>query len=167
MILFKMIRIFLILFLLVSCSNRNDKQVRFPENQLSKVISITDGDTFKVLHNAREFTIRLEHIDSPEKKQPFGTKSKWYLSNLIFGKFLRIVSGGKRDRYNRVLGVAFLDTICINKAMIAAGMAWHYKKYSEDNEYANIEIAAKNNKKGIWSESNPTPPWDWRKKKIK
>jgi micrococcal nuclease len=132
---------------------------------LCKVISITDGDTFKVLHSSRGFIIRLEHIDCPEKQQPFGTKAKKYLSDLCFGKLVRIISGGKRDRYNRVIGVAYLDSLCINKMMIACGMAWHYKKYSTDEDYSRIEIVAQNEKLGIWSESKPTPPWNWRKNK--
>ena len=50
----------------------------------------------------------------------------------------------------------------INKELVKAGLAWHYKKYSTENEYAKLEIEARKNRVGLWSEGNPTPPWDWR-----
>ena len=41
-----------------------------------KVVSVADGDTITVLDADKvQHRIRLEGIDSPEKKQAFGTKS--------------------------------------------------------------------------------------------
>jgi endonuclease YncB( thermonuclease family) len=44
-------------------------------------------------------------------------------------------------------------------------MAWHYKQYNKDQELAILEIKARETKIGLWSQSNPTPPWDFRHKK--
>jgi micrococcal nuclease len=52
----------------------------------------------------------------------------------------------------------------LNKELVKNGLAWHFKKYSDSQEYAEIEIDARNKQIGIWSEPNPTAPWDWRKK---
>ena len=42
-----------------------------------KVISVTDGDTIRILTPEREqIKIRLYGIDAPEKKQPYGTAAK-------------------------------------------------------------------------------------------
>ena len=55
-----------------------------------KVIGIKDGDTYVVLIDGKEQVIRLEHIDCPEKKQPFGTKAKQFASDLCFGQFVQV-----------------------------------------------------------------------------
>jgi len=51
-----------------------------------KIIGVKDGDTVDVLYYQFPINIRLQHIDAPEKKQAFGTKSKEKLSELCFGK---------------------------------------------------------------------------------
>lgn len=41
-----------------------------------KVIKIADGDTLTLLVDSKQFRIRLSDIDTPERKQPFGTKGQ-------------------------------------------------------------------------------------------
>lgn len=38
----------------------------------------------------------------------------------------------------------------------------HYKKYSKSLEYANLEIAARKKKIGLWIDEDAIAPWDWR-----
>ena len=52
----------------------------------------------------------------------------------------------------------------VNKELVKYGLAWHFKKYSDDNDYSDLEINARNSQIGIWSEPNPIAPWDWRKR---
>jgi endonuclease YncB( thermonuclease family) len=49
--------------------------------------------------------------------------------------------------------------------MVKAGMAWHYKKYSDDATLSQLEQEAKTAGIGIWSLSNPEAPWEHRKKR--
>jgi endonuclease YncB( thermonuclease family) len=52
-----------------------------------RVVGIADGDTLTVLDSSnQQHKVRLYGIDAPEKKQPFGTRSKQNLSALAFGK---------------------------------------------------------------------------------
>jgi micrococcal nuclease len=44
------------------------------------------------------------------------------------------------------------------------GLAWHYKQYNKDEELAKLEQQAQQNKIGLWSQSNPVAPWDFRRK---
>ena len=53
----------------------------------------------------------------------------------------------------------------VSAEMIMAGMAWHYKKYDKTGLYNILEIGARSEKKGLWIDKNPIPPWDFRKKK--
>jgi len=47
------------------------------------------------------------------------------------------------------------------------GFAWHYKKYSKDNSYDDLEKQARKLKLGLWNDKIPTAPWEWRKSRKK
>jgi len=133
----------------------------------ARVIRILDGDTMEVLYQGHPIKIRLAHIDCPEKRghQPFGTKAKQALSDLCFGQMVNI-QGQKYDRYKRLIAVVInQNKQVINQEMIKQGMAWHFKKYSSDPLYAQLEITARNNKIGLWQEAEAVAPWAWRKTK--
>lgn len=125
-----------------------------------KVIKVTDGDTIKILTPANEqVKIRLYGIDAPEKKQPFGRKSKEFLAGLIVGKFVEIEEHGK-DRYKRTLGVVYYGDEDINAKMVSSGYAWAFVRYSD--RYEKQENFAKRQKLGLWQDKNPIPPCVWR-----
>jgi len=144
-----------------SVSNVNSEE----ENQTGyKVIGIKDGDTFVLLIEGKEQVVRLAHIDCPEKKQPFGTKAKQFASDLCFGKYVTLITNNKYDRNKRLIAEILLpDGRNINKELVKNGLAWHFKKYSTNDEYAKIEIETRINKIGLWSDPNPIAPWNWRK----
>lgn len=134
------------------------------ESNSYKVIGIKDGDTFVVLIEGKEQVVRLEHIDCPEKKQPFGTKAKQFASDLCFGQLVQLNHKDKYDRNNRLIAeIKLLNGTNVNKELVNNGLAWHFKKHSDNEEYSELEIKARNNQIGIWSEQNPIAPWDWRK----
>ena len=67
----------------------------------AKVIGITDGDTIKVLDAANnQHKIRLAGIDAPERKQPWGTRSRQGLAEILAGKDVTI-EDRKTDRWGR------------------------------------------------------------------
>ncbi len=139
-----------------------------PVELKGKVVRIVDGDTIVVLVGKEQTKIRLEGIDSPESKQPFGTKAKEHLGNLCHEKEATIRVTGK-DRYGRSLGIIFVGKLNVNQEMVASGNAWHFKKYSKDKELSRLEEQARMNKCGLWGGSEtPIPPWEWRdQKKVK
>jgi endonuclease YncB( thermonuclease family) len=106
-------------------------------------------------------------IDAPERGQAYGTKSKEHLSELVAGKFV-VVEFNKYDRYGRIVGKVLLSGEDVNLEQIAAGLAWHYKKYqgeqspSDRVKYADAERAARRLKLGLWHDPNPLPPWEYR-----
>lgn len=141
-----------------------------PTNHLvlkMKIIGIKDGDTVEGLYYQLPINIRLEHIDAPEKKQAFGTVSKQKLSDLCFGKIVTVISKGKKGSYDargRLIAEIVVDgKMVANKEMLKAGLAWHYKKYSSNTEYAQLEITARKNKTGLWRDKTPVAPWDFRR----
>ncbi len=136
----------------------------FTFSQTYKVIGIKDGDTVSILFEGKEKTVRLAHIDCPEKKQPFGNNAKEAISKLCFGKYVTLRGDGKTDRNGRLIAELILPNgINVNKTLVKMGLAWHFKKYSKDESYAKLEIAARNKKAGLWKEKNAISPWEWRK----
>lgn len=136
-----------------------------PASTTYKVIAISDGDTVAVLcSNNEQIKVRLAEIDAPEKKQAFGTKAKEALADKIFDKEIRL-EGTKKDRYGRVIGKIYLGDRYINEEMIAEGWAWHYTEYSKSPELEAAQQHAKKHKLGLWADADPTPPWEFRKKK--
>ena len=137
-----------------------------------KVVSVTDGDTFKGLTvNKEEVKCRIYGIDAPETSsggaQPFCQKSKQTLSELIFGETVRIKVQNK-DRWGRaVVWVYTPGGKDVAAEMIRTGMAWHFKKYSNDPKYAQLENQARKQRIGLWADKNPIAPWEWRKNRGK
>jgi endonuclease YncB( thermonuclease family) len=136
-----------------------------------KVVRVADGDTITVLDvNNNQHKIRLRGIDAPEKAQAFGQKSKQSLSQLVYNKQVT-VEYQKKDKYGRTLGKVILNGTDVCLEQIKLGMAWHYKQYKsdqpkEDREtYAQAELEARMETVGIWTDKNPTPPWDFRRQK--
>ena len=127
-----------------------------------KVVGITDGDTFSVLHDGKAEKIRVNGIDCPEMGQPFGKKAKQFASDLIFGQVVLVKTYGL-DRYGRTLGDAVLaDGRSLAKELLSSGYAWWYRKYSNDKELEALEAEAKLSYLGLWGDPLPVPPWDWR-----
>lgn len=137
---------------------------RYPFEIKGQVVAITDGDTIKVLRDQKQYKIRLNGIDAPEKTQAYGQKSKAYLSGLVFGKSVTVVVRDT-DRYGRYVGDVMIEGKSANAAMVAAGFAWFYAAYSKDEGLASLEREAKAKKLGLWADSSPTPPWKYRSSK--
>jgi len=128
----------------------------------AKVIKISDGDTITILTQQRkQVKVRLYGIDAPEKKQPYGQKSRQFLASLIAGQIVEVEPKGK-DRYKRTLGIIYYKGQDINAQMVLNGYAWAYVKYSR--MYVDHERLAREKKRGLWQSSNPTPPWVWRRR---
>lgn len=143
----------------------------FADQLQGKVIKVTDGDTVNVLtRDNQTHKIRLSGIDAPEKSQAFGNKSKQALAGDIDGKTVT-VEFNKRDKYQRIVGKIMFNGKDVNLNQIKRGLAWHYKKYENEQDvddrsiYANAEYLAQRDKVGLWLDANPIPPWDFRKQK--
>ncbi len=156
--------IYCFLLFLICCNLNSVKENKLPLSFEAKVIGVKDGDTFEVLDNDKPVTIRLEHIDCPEKKQPFGKNAKQFASGLSFGKMAIINNSGKYDSYKRLIAEIYVNGVCLNKELVKNGFAWHFKKYSISSEYDDLEQSARQNKVGLWADDAPIAPWDWRAK---
>ena len=130
--------------------------------QLYRVVGISDGDTIKVLSAAKQqIKCRLHGIDAPESRQSYGMASKISLSDMVFGKEVK-VEVLDQDKYGRSVCRIFLNGVDVNKVQLQRGFAWHYRRYSDDASYAQAERTARQQHLGLWAEPNPNAPWIFR-----
>lgn len=144
----------------------------YPHRLVVNKYDVIDGDTLNIYdENNQKTRVRLTGIDAPESNQSKGIDSLNQLKNCLNPDHIQI-NWATKDRYDRLLAKVISDGKDCNLKQIEAGMAWHYKYFEKDQpeldraEYGQAEINAKKNAVGLWSESCPTPPWDWRKNKT-
>ena len=128
------------------------------------MVGITDGDTLTLLTmRQQQVRIRLSDIDTPERHQPFGDRARQSLSDLAFGRMVRIAVRDT-DRYDRTIGRVFAGAQDVNAEMVRRGAAWVYRCYSDDPELLRLEQVARSQKRGLWGlpEAERMPPWEWR-----
>lgn len=153
------------------------------ETLVGWVTHIADGDTITVLdYSNQQHKVRLQGIDAPEKHQAFGGRSQQNLGALVNGRDV-VVEWRKSDRYGRIIGkvmVAPVDSPCRNQRdcaktldvgleQVRLGQAWWYRTYAKEQtpedqaRYERAEFDAKVHRNGLWSDSNPVAPWDFRR----
>lgn len=109
--------------------------------------------------------VRLAEIDAPEKKQPFGMRSKQALSDLCFGKQADVAPQTK-DRYGRTVARIMCDEQDASEQLVRSGMAWVFDRYVTDRGLYRLQDEARAARRGLWGDSGPVPPWEWRKKLL-
>ena len=132
----------------------------------ARVVGVADGDSITVLAPGnRQVKIRLHGIDCPESGQAFGRKAKQFTSSQCFGTTIRYRQVDI-DRYGRTVATVYLeDGTELNLAILKAGFAWHYRRYSDRQDYADAEEGARRAGIGLWADKDPTPPWEWRRER--
>jgi len=130
-----------------------------------KVIGVADGDTITVLRDKQPQKIRLYGIDCPEKRQPFGKRAKQFTSELVFGKVVE-VEPVTVDRYGRTVAFVQVENVLVNEELIREGLGWVYVRYCKlplCAEWQGLQLAAQNEKRGLWGHTGEIPPWEYRR----
>lgn len=150
--------LYIILFLLVPCSS-------FAEEIQGMVRHVYDGDTVLLVGRKQgELKLRLYGIDAPESVQPFGKVARRVLMYKLLGREIT-AEIRDRDRYGRSVAVLRLGRRDINAEMVREGMAWAYRQYLNGpyaSEYIRFEELARRQRRGLWKQDNPQPPWEFR-----
>jgi endonuclease YncB( thermonuclease family) len=137
------------------------------------VFRVSDGDTVTIKNDESNnyAKCRLYGIDAPEKSQPYGLEAKRFLSQMILGRDIqyRVVS---KDMYGRsvciIIVIDEVPNLEVNEHMIRSGLAWTYVQYlKKDKEtlkrYTSLQEEAMKSKIGLWQDTNPQPPWEYRR----
>lgn len=126
-----------------------------------RVVKVHDGDSVTLLSDGVQHEARLAGIDAPELRQEFGRDAKSTLAALVEGRVVTFTDTG-HDRYHRNLVRMHVEGTDVNAEMVRRGMAWRYSAYSHDPVLAAAEQEARRFRRGLWSQTNPVPPWEWR-----
>ena len=129
---------------------------------VGKVVKVVDGDTLHIYGEKGTYKIRLSGLDAPDSGQAFGKRAKEHLEYLVAGKQVIAIVESK-DRYGRYVASVKVDSKDVCAEMLAAGYAWHYKQYSSNKYYADLQSEARKSKRGLWVDKKPQAPWEYRK----
>ena len=124
-----------------------------PEERLSGRAKIIDGDSFE-LGAAR---VRLYGIDAPEARQPCTRDGREWACGAAAARELRRLTGSATitcvrrdvDDYGRIVARCEKGSVDIAAAMVRAGFATAYRRYS--TAYVDEEREARAAKRGIWA----------------
>jgi endonuclease YncB( thermonuclease family) len=138
-------------------------QVEPGQSFTARVVDVKDGDTFDVKRSAGgEVTIRLHGVDTPESAQPYGQEATQKAQQYIGGKSVRVSVEGI-GRYGRAVARIEVQGGDLGAMLIRDGLAWWYRQYAPGaSEYERLQRQARNAGRGLWSQPQPTPPWEWR-----
>lgn len=127
-------------------------------------VSAPDGDTLTVRDTSTngETVLRLAEVDAPERTQPYSQVSRRNLVAMCKDKplsFKRVST----DRYGRTVAMVMCDAVVVNWRQVHDGLAWCFTRYlTQPAICLPLESEAKNAKRGLWRDLEPTAPWTFR-----
>lgn len=135
---------------------------------VGRVVKVSDGDTLTVLFEQKAIKVRLESIDAPELRQPYGRRAQQSLAELCAARTAHVVERG-HDRYGRTVGRIACDGVDASTEQVRRGMAWVSERYAprsspDSAPLYGLQDEARSSRRGLWAEPQPTAPWDWRLK---
>lgn len=147
---------------------------------------VSDGDTLSVTDaNGKNFTVRFACVDAPEvphstkernskraadrNQFKWGTKAQDRVKQLVKQGGDRVtLTITDRDRYGRSIAEVRLNNGTLVQEILAReGLALAYRPYFKNCPSASAieqaETEAKQNRRGVWSDSQFMKPWEYRK----
>lgn len=135
------------------------------------VTKVSDGDTVIIRpFSGRMFKCRLYGIDAPETAfegnpgQAYSRAAERELNNLVLHSAVEITLTGESS-YDREVCIIKKMGKDINREMVERGYAWAYREHLKGtyaSEYIAAENEARKMHRGLWKQTNPQPPWEFR-----
>jgi len=130
-------------------------------------VSVIDGDSLVVSQVRGKKEIRLYGIDAPEFDQPYGNQARTCLRNFVLKKTVT-VEPIEIDTYGRTISKVYLYDDSVNEHLIAEGCAWVYTRFCKPEDrkaWSALELNARQQGVGLWSQADPVAPWAFRRNK--
>jgi endonuclease YncB( thermonuclease family) len=135
------------------------------------VREVHDGKSITVENTGRRIKVVLKGMDAPEPDQPYAKVALQHLTSLVMNRPVAIELTGL-GAGSTLIGKVICEERDIALQMIRDGVAWFDRSYenglseADRRLYAASEQAARNEHRGIWQDSSPIPPWEWRQAKA-
>lgn len=138
-----------------------------------EVVSVPTGDSVVVASRGKQLQLRLCGIDAPELAQPTGKTAQSTLQKLLQRRQIEFVPIRKQSQ-QIIAEVLLPDGVApaqlVNQHLVAAGLAGVYAPYVNECPHRQAllqsQIAAQENRKGIWSRLPVLQPWDYRRQQV-
>jgi len=127
-----------------------------------EVTGVPHGDTLLVQHEGTVRTIRLHGLLAPEKGQPYAEQAAAFLAKAVMGQTVHVIPMSK-GRQKTVSAEVLLHGKSINDQLVREGLAWWNHKQTRGGRLRTLQAAARAERKGLWADPDPIPPWDWKK----
>ena len=121
-----------------------------------KVTEVQSGNTLVASNMSRALKVRLKGIAPPEAGQPFSDVAREHLKMLVLDKAVALDYTNLSDGYFHAK--ISINGIDVGSQMLRDGAAWYDPNKTHgltdaDRElYANCEKAARDEKRGLWSD---------------
>lgn len=135
---------------------------------IARVARVIDGDSVWLEQGGRRVELRLAGIDAPELQQPHGVQARAALRACASGRIATVQVTGT-DRHGRTVGRLEAGGRECGVSLLQSGLAWHYQAFAGEQpatvrlRYAAAERAARQRRTGLWADTTPVPPWEWRR----
>lgn len=142
--------------------NNQYQEVGDENNVRYKVLSVTDGDTFRIDYKGVSTPVRMIGIDTPEVNHPsepvqcYGKEASDKTKELLTGQEVVLEQDvSETDRYGRILAYVWLNGELINEKLVKEGYAFS-SSYPPDVKYQErfneAEKYARTNNLGLWAD---------------
>lgn len=140
------------------------ENIEISELNQYEVVSVVDGDTFKINYNGTVTKVRLIGVDTPEsvssnqsKNNKYGVEASNYTKERLEGQTVHLEFDVQQtDKYGRLLAYVYLeDGTMYNKELLEKGyaqIATYPPNVKYVDEFTQIQKQAKENKVGFWAE---------------
>jgi micrococcal nuclease len=129
-----------------------------------EIIGVLGGDTLEVLHGKDVMLIRLDGVDAPEIGQPFGAEAQAFVASLALGKRAQVTLTKAGESGILTGRVSLPSGFNLSHELLKAGLAWWDRNAAPSNDSLwKLEREARLERRGLWKDVDPLPPWEWRK----
>lgn len=133
----------------------------YAESFTGQVILVKDGSNIFVKSGDKTYQVKLYGIECPALEQEFGEQARQFVENMLKGKEVW-VDVKRVDHSKRSVSRVVIDGKDVSVELAKAGLAWYDSRVYAEPAVAGAQAEAQAGKAGIWSQSNPVSPWDYR-----
>ncbi len=148
----------------------NNNSAQAQSLQKATIVSIGDRNSLLVRQREQTTTMWLACMEMPDPAQKtWGKTATERLKQLLPAGQPIQIREISRDRYGSIIGEVFVNGESINLQLVTEGMAALNPQYISEcrrtqAQYLLAEAEAQQQGIGLWQESNPCLPWDYRRR---